>query len=68
MNMLTDAANYDHLDILKCMQSLKRLIVKLRGINMNVTVNEPYSEYNTREWRNVGLGIKYEDYGHGTLC
>ena len=47
------------------MQSLKRLIVKLRGISMNVTENELYSEHNRRECRNVGLGIKYEEYGHG---
>ena len=65
MNMLTHGANYDNLDILKWMRSLKRLIVKLRGINMNVTVSEPYSKYNTREWRNIGLGIKYEENGHG---
>ena len=64
MTMLTHGANYDHLDILKWIQSLKRLIVKLRGISMNETVNEPYSEYITCEWRN-GLGIKYEEHGHG---
>ena len=68
MNMLTHGANYDHLDVLKWMQLLKRMIVKLRGISMDVSVNEPYSEYNTREWRNVGLGIKYEEYGHWWLC
>jgi len=65
MTMLTHGANYDHLDILKWIQSLKRLIVKIRGISVIVTMNELYSEYNTHEWRNAGLGIKYEEYGHG---